>query len=87
MKLEKEVKVLARLHQMGPAPKIRRDEAGGLKGRGEALRSTASLRTCMCGRDKSRPQRRTTKVCLLDGHMERADKTRNVHLRKMHKDG
>ena len=43
MKLEKEVKALAKVGQMGPAARTRQDEADRLKAEAEALKDTARL--------------------------------------------
>jgi len=42
-KLEKEIKALAKVGQMGPAARTRQDEANRLKAEAEALKSTARL--------------------------------------------
>lgn len=82
MKLEKEVKALAKVSQMSPAARIRQDEADRLKAEAEALKSTArleDLHVWQMEKTKATKKGPRTYAYWMATWREGA-KTRNVHL-------
>lgn len=82
MKLEKEVKALARVSQMSPAAKIRQDEADRLKGEAEALKSAARLEDLHVWQMKKTKttKKGSRKYTYWMATWREGGKTRNVHL-------
>ena len=84
MKLEKEVKALAKVGQMGPAARTRQDEADRLKAEAEALKDKARLEDLHLWQMKKikRTTAKDTRTPIRTGWPPgaRATSVRNVHL-------